>query len=112
MKLLFDENLSFKLPRILSSDFPGSRHVRSCGLKGSPDKDIWEYAKVNSFIIISKDADFYQRSLLYGAPPKLVWLRIGNCTRDVLVSLILQYKEDICQLHNNLDDSILVILPI
>jgi predicted nuclease of predicted toxin-antitoxin system len=112
MKLLFDENLSFKLPRILSSDFPGSRHVRNCGLKGSPDEDIWEYAKINSFIIISKDADFYQRSLLYGAPPKLVWLRIGNCTRDVLVSLILQYKEDIYQLHNNLDDSILVILPI
>ena len=44
MKLLFDENLSFKLPRILSSDFPGSRHVRNCGLKGSPDGDIWEYA--------------------------------------------------------------------
>ncbi len=111
MKLLFDENLSFKLPRILSSDFPGSLHVSRCGLKGSPDRDIWEYAKVNSFIIISKDADFYQRSLLYGAPPKLVWLRIGNCTRDVLVSLILQYKEDIYQLQNNLDDSILVILP-
>lgn len=112
MKLLFDENLSFKLPRILSSDFPGSRHVSSCGLKGSPDRDIWEYAKVNSFMIISKDADFYQRSLLYGAPPKLVWLRIGNCTRDILANLILRHKEDIYQLHNNLDDSILVILPI
>jgi predicted nuclease of predicted toxin-antitoxin system len=111
MKLLFDENLSSKLPRILSADFPGSLHVRNCGLKGSPDEDIWEYAKVNSFIIISKDADFYQRNLLYGAPPKLVWLRIGNCTRDVLISLILQYKEDICQLYNNLDDSILVISP-
>jgi predicted nuclease of predicted toxin-antitoxin system len=112
MKLLFDENLSSKLPRILSSDFPSSLHVRNCGLKGSPDEDIWEYAKFNGFTIISKDADFYQRSLLYGAPPKLVWLRIGNCTRDVLVSLILQYKEDIYQLHNNLDDSILVISPI
>jgi predicted nuclease of predicted toxin-antitoxin system len=112
MKLLFDENLSFKLPRILSSDFPGSRHVKNCGLKGAPDEDIWAYAKVNGFIIISKDADFYQRSLLYGAPPKLVWLRMGNCTRDVLVSLILQYKEEIYQLHNNLDDSILMILPI
>jgi predicted nuclease of predicted toxin-antitoxin system len=111
MKLLFDENLSFKLPRMLSSDFPGSLHVRSCGLKGSPDEDIWEYAKVNGFTIISKDADFYQRSLLYGAPPKLVWLRIGNCSRDVLASLMLQYKQDIYQLHDNLDDSILVISP-
>ena len=77
MKLLFDENLSPKLPRILAVDFLGSMHVRDCGLKGFPDEDVWEYARNNGFTIVSKDSDFYQRSLLYGHPPKLVWLRIG-----------------------------------
>jgi len=110
MKLLFDENLSPKLPRILSLDFPESIHVRDCGLKGFPDEDVWEYARNNGFAIVSKDSDFYQRSLLYGHPPKLIWLRIGNCDRDTLVALIAKYKEQIYSLNSNASDSILVVL--
>ena len=110
MKLLFDENLSPKLPRILSKDFPESMHVRDCGLKGFPDEDVWEYARNNGFTIVSKDSDFYQRSLLYGHPPKLVWLRIGNCNGDILVALITKYKEQIYLLDSNPSESILVIL--
>ena len=72
MKLLFDENLSPKLPRLLAELFPGSTHVRDCGLTGQSDEDIWRYAIANGFIIVSKDADFHQRTLLYGPPPKLV----------------------------------------
>jgi len=87
MKLLFDENLSPKLPRILAAQFPGSLHLRDCGLKGAADEAIWEYAGTHGFTIVSKDADFYQHSLFYGSPPKFVWLRIGNCTRDDLVSV-------------------------
>ncbi len=66
MKLLFDENLSPKLPRLLAGPFPGSKHVRDCGLLGQADEKVWEYARANRFIIISKDSDFQQRSLLYG----------------------------------------------
>jgi len=110
MKLLFDENLSPKLPRILSVDFPESMHVRDCGLKGFSDEDIWEYAQDKGFTIVSKDSDFYQRSLLYGHPPKLVWLRIGNCNRDILVALMIKYKEQIYLLGSNPYESILVIL--
>ena len=110
MKLLFDENLSPKLPRILSTDFPESIHVRDCGLKGFPDEDVWEYARNNGFTIVSKDSDFYQRSLLYGHPPKLVWLRIGNCNRDILVALITKYREQIYLLESSPSESILVIL--
>lgn len=95
MKLLFDENLSPKLPNILSSQFPGSLHVRDCGLKGFPDEAIWDYARNHDFIIVSKDSDFYQRSILYGHPPKLVWLCIGNCTRAELVALIDSFQEEI-----------------
>lgn len=110
MKLLFDENLSPKLPRILSGDFPESMHIRDCGLKGFPDEAIWKYARDNGFVIVSKDSDFYQRSLLYGHPPKLIWLRIGNCNRDTVIALITKYKEQIYLLNSNLAESVLVLL--
>jgi predicted nuclease of predicted toxin-antitoxin system len=95
MKLLFDENLSPKLPRLLASQFPNSVHVRDCGLKGQSDEAIWEYARAHDFTLVSKDGDFYQRNLLFGAPPKLVWLCVGNCTRQQLLDLMLKYEEAI-----------------
>ncbi len=109
MKLLFDENLSPKLPILLALHFPNSIHVRDCQLKGFPDEDIWEYARLNGFIIVSKDSDFYQRSLLYGQPPKVIWLRIGNCTRNDLVGLIIKHKEQINIFNNHPSESILII---
>jgi predicted nuclease of predicted toxin-antitoxin system len=72
MKLLFDENLSPKLTRLVGVFFADSQHVRELGLKGRTDEEIWAFAKANSFTIISKDKDFYQRALLYGSPPKFV----------------------------------------
>ena len=109
MKLLFDENLSPKLPRLLATLFPDSAHVRECGLLGLPDEDVWEYARTNDFIIVSKDSDFQQRSLLYGHPPKIVWLRIGNCTRQQLVQLITTHEQDIHALDTDPFESVLVI---
>jgi predicted nuclease of predicted toxin-antitoxin system len=95
MKLLFDENISPKLPRLVGESFPDSQHIRELGLKGRSDEDVWAYAKANGFVIISKDKDFYQRVLLFGAPPKFIWLRLGNCTRDDLLSLIKRHEQDI-----------------
>jgi predicted nuclease of predicted toxin-antitoxin system len=109
MKLLFDENLSPKLPRLLSELFPDSAHVRDCGLLGFPDEDVWEYARVNDFIIVSKDSDFQQRSLLYGYPPKIVWLRIGNCTREQLIQLLTVHEQDIRALAINPIEALLVL---
>lgn len=54
MKLLFDENLSPKLPRLLAAMFPGSTHVLECGLLGQSDGDVWEYARANAFTISSR----------------------------------------------------------
>ncbi len=109
MKLLFDENLSPKLPRLLAILFPGSAHVRECGLLGQPDEDVWEYAGANGFVILSKDSDFQQRSLLYGHPPKLVWLRFGNCTQQQLVQLITTHEPDIHALDGDPFESVLVL---
>lgn len=79
MKLLLDANLSPELVRLLASQYPGSDHVLCVGLGSSPTDDaIWQYAAKNTYVIVSKDADFYRLSTLHGAPPKFVWLRIGN----------------------------------
>ena len=84
MKLLFDENLSHKLVRLLADLFPDSAHVRDVGLKAADDPVVWMYAKDNGLMIVSKDSDLRQRSFVFGHPPKAVWVRLGNCsTSDV-----------------------------
>jgi len=84
VKLLFDENLSPKLPRLLADLFPDSLHVRDVGMKATDDPIVWDYAKGDDFMIVSKDADMHDLSLVFGNPPKVVWLRLGNCsTRQV-----------------------------
>src|ERR671927_416488 len=63
---------------------PGSIHVREVGLKAADDPVVWEYAKNNGLMIVSKDSDMHQRSFVFGYPPKVVWVRLGNCsTSDV-----------------------------
>jgi predicted nuclease of predicted toxin-antitoxin system len=79
VKLLFDENLAPRLATALSDLYPGSVHVTDCGLRGATDSVVWQYALENGFVIVSKDSDFSQRSALRGGPPKVIWLRIGNC---------------------------------
>ncbi|MBD2428124.1 DUF5615 family PIN-like protein [Phormidium sp. FACHB-1136] len=80
MKLLFDENLSPKLPRRLSDLFPNSLHVRDVGMKATDDPIVWDFAKDNNLMIVPKDADMHDRSLVFGNPPKVIWLRLGNCS--------------------------------
>jgi predicted nuclease of predicted toxin-antitoxin system len=79
MKLLFDQNLSPRLTRLLADIYPDSAHVRDVGLRDADDSVVWEYAKLNGYALVSKDSDFQTRSLLYGSPPKFIWLRVGNC---------------------------------
>jgi predicted nuclease of predicted toxin-antitoxin system len=93
MKLLFDQNLSPRLPQLLSDIFPDSVHVRALGLTTADDISIWDFAKANGFVIVSKDSDFQQRSLLYGLPPKFIWLRLGNCSVTDSVSLLRKHAE-------------------
>ncbi len=109
MKLLFDENLSPKLPGLLAATFPGSTHVRDCDLRGRTDEEVWDYARINGFTIVSKDSDFQQRSLLYGHPPKVVWLRVGNCTRQELIQLITEHEQHIRALDAEPHESVLVL---
>ena len=88
MKLLFDENLSHKLAHRLADLFPDSVHVREIGMKASEDPKVWDYAKDNDFMIVSKDADMHDLSLVFGNPPKVVWIRLGNCSTSQVENLI------------------------
>lgn len=78
MKLLFDQNLSFRLCERLSDLFPGSSQVRLLGLDRADDRRIWEHAKAGGFAVVTQDADYAEMAALLGPPPKVVWLRGGN----------------------------------
>lgn len=93
MKLLLDQNVSPKLVESLNEIYPGSVHVKEIGLDRALDEEIWIYAKVNNFIIISKDADFAERSLLLGFPPFVVWIRKGNCTTSEIKNTLVENLE-------------------
>ena len=95
MKLLFDQNLSFRLCRALEDVFPGSSQVQRLGLAEASDKALWEYAKSNGFVLVSLDADFAEMAALLGAPPKVIWLRCGNQTTAVVGRLLRDHADAI-----------------
>ncbi len=95
MKLLFDENLSPNLAESFASIFPGSAHVHNCGLGATDDQLVWEYAKTNGFILVSKDSDFYELSLLEGPPPKVIWIHCGNSPTSAIESLLRNHLSEI-----------------
>jgi len=88
VKLLFDQNLSRRLVDRLASEFPGSAHVVDVGLESSSDEQIWSYAGAEDYVVVSKDSDFRQLAFLHGPPPKIVWLRVGNVSTDVIQVLL------------------------
>jgi predicted nuclease of predicted toxin-antitoxin system len=80
LKLLVDENLAPNLVKRLEDLFPDSAHVSALGMGSTPDAVIWEYAKSNHFMFVTKDRDFANLSLVWGSPPKVVLLLTGNCS--------------------------------
>ncbi|MBN2090235.1 DUF5615 family PIN-like protein [candidate division KSB1 bacterium] len=93
MKILLDQNLSPRLVSRLLDLYPDSVHVSNLGLASALDKEIWDYARHHNFIIVTKDVDFNEMGLLYGFPPKIIWIRRGNCsTKDIEMSLRENYE--------------------
>lgn len=95
MKLLFDENLSFKLCARLGDLFPHSSQVRLAALAAADDSNIWSFAGVNGFTLVSLDADFAERAALLGPPPKGIWLRCGNQPTEIIERLLRAHMEAI-----------------
>jgi predicted nuclease of predicted toxin-antitoxin system len=102
LKLLFDQNISFRIVKQLSILFPGAAQVKELGLENSSDRDIWEYAKKNSYTIITFDADFGVLATLFGHPPKIIWLRIGNTSSNALIDYLQKHSEVIKEFISSL----------
>jgi predicted nuclease of predicted toxin-antitoxin system len=109
MKLLLDQNLSHRLVSQLAVGFSGSTHVRAVGLLDADDERIWDYAKRNGFSIVSKDSDFQQRALLYGHPPKVIWLRLGNSGTNAVAALLRTRQADILAFDADPMEAILIL---
>jgi predicted nuclease of predicted toxin-antitoxin system len=109
MKLLLDQNLSFRLIPKLDSLFPASKHVKDFGLTEDDDQRIWDLAADQGFTIVTKDADFQSRSLLHGSPPKVIQLRLGNCSTRRILDVLTDQQDDIRRFFDDPDVSLLVI---
>lgn len=94
-RLLFDQNLSPKLSKDLSDLYFGSVHVDTLGLGSESDQKIWQLALDESYLIVTKDADFSELSVLRGVPPKVIWIRRGNCTTKAVETLLRKNSESI-----------------
>ena len=95
MKLLFDQNLSPRLVNCLSDLYPESNHVHLLGIDRVPDREVWEYARREGFLVVTKDADFSDLCMLLGFPPKVIWIRRGNCKTSDIESLLRRHHPDV-----------------
>lgn len=109
MRLLFDQNLSWKLVRLLADVYDGCSHVRDLGMADATDTVIWAHAAEHGFTVVTKDSDFLQRSLRLGFPPKVVWMRIGNCSVEASAQLLREKYIRIHRFHHDPDAAVLTL---
>ncbi len=95
MKLLFDQNLSPHLVKHLADLYPSSNHIHLLGLDQVSDEDVWKHARRESFLIVTKDADFSDLCLMRGFPPKVIWIRRGNCKTKDVEAILRRHHADI-----------------
>ena len=104
IQLLFDQNLSPRLVNRLADLYPNSNHLFNLSLDTAEDSIVWQYARENNFIVVTKDADFSELISIRGFPPKVVWIRLGNCKTNDVENIIRLHSQEIKQfsLDNNL----------
>lgn len=102
MRLLLDQNISWILCERLKNIFPEIDHVKSFKLQTSADDVVWEFAKNNSFTIVTKDSDFNEKAIVNGFPPKAIWIKKGNCSTIVIENLL---RDNFQRINNFIEDS-------
>ena len=107
MNILFDQNLSPHLVRLLSDIYPASIDVRDVGLANTDDRVLWDYAASHGLTIVTKDADLHQMSFLYGHPPKIVWIQRGNCSTNDIEAILRDHYGDVIAFQNDAESSFL-----
>ena len=109
MNLLFDQNISFRIVKKVSTVFPNSKQVSDVNLLNSSDFNIWEFAKKNNYCIVTFDNDFIDISVLKGFPPKIIWLRTGNTSTNFIAEKIIENKNLILDFIQNSENGYLEI---
>jgi predicted nuclease of predicted toxin-antitoxin system len=112
VKLLFDQNISYRVIKKISPLYPDAQQIRALGLENSTDIQIWEYAKKSDYSIVTFDADYFDIASLKGHPPKIIWLRVGNTTTDNLARLFIDKYNQIEDFISNPDNKNLACLEI
>lgn len=109
MKLLLDQKLA---PRLASPERCLSK-FQPCSVAGgfdrSSDEDVWDYARTHDYVIVTKDADLNDLSVLRGYPPKVIWLRLGNCTTRQVESTLRMYRDAVTNLSDDPLTDILIL---
>jgi predicted nuclease of predicted toxin-antitoxin system len=103
MKLLLDENLSRRLVPFLQHDYPGSNQVVLLGMESASDKEVWQKAKDDGYVILTRDADFQELSLVWGHPPKVIRLKTLNQSRAATLKLLIENRDVIEESLTRLD---------
>lgn len=109
MRLLFDENLSNRLPALVDDLFPGLRHSESVVGFGATDEAVWEAAATGNYLLVTKDEDFQRFSIWRGSPPKVVWVRLGNCTTGDVARLLRESRDILRSFVDHPDATFLVL---
>jgi predicted nuclease of predicted toxin-antitoxin system len=109
VKLLFDQNLSHRLCERLADLGVTTVHVRSVGLEAAGDVRVWDYAAEHGFMIVSKDSDFNNRALLFGPPPKVVWIRRGNCSTKEIEDLLWAHHAHVVEFAADIGAALLIL---
>jgi predicted nuclease of predicted toxin-antitoxin system len=109
MKLLFDQNISFRIIKTISVVFPSASHVKILGLEGKSDFDIWEFAKINGYTIVTFAVDFFEISIVRKHPPKVIWLRFGNSSTEFIRMKLIHLNQQIEEFHDNQELSCLEV---
>jgi predicted nuclease of predicted toxin-antitoxin system len=109
VKLLFDHNLSPALVSRLQDIYPRSSHVYLLGLDKALDTEIWQYARQEEFLIVTKDADYSELCLMRGFPPKVVWIRRGNCKTAKIEALLRNHHSDLETLETSISTGIITL---
>lgn len=112
MKLLFDQNIFFRIISKIEINFPEAKQVRQLGIENYSDIEIWKFAKENKFTIVTFDADFFDLSNFKGHPPKIIWLRFGNTKTEFIASIINSINSKIKNFTDSIEYSEIACLEI
>jgi len=107
VKLLFDQNLSFRLCAALADLYPGSTQVRLAGLDTADDLTVWRHAAAEGYTLVTQDTDFRDLAALLGGPPKIVLLRCGNKPTAFIERLLRDHAADLMALEAGADAGLL-----